>query len=277
VKSQPSSPTTINFGEHVYAPLDAIAGHSDALFSRLRLGNDEQFRAHDITFKIAALPLSHHGEVQFGARFSLVSSEFWVSTLIILPVSIIGSLAAPPVQRWITHRGETSHAKKRAKIQREYEQVIFYALRPEILVGRLAVAGIVLISMTFFMTIGGMLAPPIGMLLNVIFQAKHLQVAYPALAAGLAVSLPALSVAMATVLVINTFLYALRYIKLFHNVSFFESYADSVPIEFRDFDAEKLIRNAAFDRAFPGFEFAKQTLIEHFRTKSEGGDGKVSP
>lgn len=178
-----------------------------------------------------------------------MSSDVWIGAVISIPVSIGVALAVPHIQDWLNQRGKTSHLKKLDRMRDEYETVLDYALHTDHLLGRMLVTVITLLLLIIVGLVAGTTVPTLG---DAMFEALHIGlptlVNHRTLAIAISTSM---LLAFGTALIIQVIKMSSRYVKLFFNVRNFTSYVESIPIELRDKDREKLVAWASYLRAVP--------------------------
>lgn len=55
-----------------------------------------------------------------------MTTEFWIGTLVSIPLGIGTSLATPPIQRWIDSRSEAAALNSQRRMREVYQEAFFY-------------------------------------------------------------------------------------------------------------------------------------------------------
>lgn len=187
-----------------------------------------------------------------------MTADVWWSAGISIPISFAVALAVPNVQKRLAEWGQSSHAKKLNRVKSEYFQVLQYALKTDLMLGRLVVALIVLVDLALFLLLVQPLGLAMGDALSLLWPAPKL----PGGSARVILAVGSLSVLISlwVAALVATTRYTAKYSRIFFNVSNFVVYVESVPKEIRDIEMETVIICAARDRAYPGLESLKQQL-----------------
>ena len=180
--------------------------------------------------------------------------QFWpVSVILPIALGVVSNFATSYVKRRTIEWGKSSHQKKLDRARREYGEVMYYALHPDMLLGRmltlLTYVGILTLLFTTFVYLHverDQWALDMGP-----FNHLHLITSHLARIILLATPIVMMLAAIALLLTFS-FREAFLVVRLFSNVRYFTGYVESIPDEIRDRDREEFIMNARFDRSVPG-------------------------
>ncbi|MGD0940257.1 MAG: hypothetical protein ABR905_11145 [Terracidiphilus sp.] len=185
-----------------------------------------------------------------------MSNDLWIATVsfvVSVPVAVGGAYVAPYIQTWVDERGKASHAKKRSRIEDEYNGVLYYALHTDMLIGRLVITSIFMTLMVLTLLVCLLCGPLIGLSYISLFHSHASNVGSPVIL----VCTASIGITGATTFLFLFAGYAVRYMKLFSQVRHVEEYVKSIPGEIRDLKWEKIVLTARNDRAAPGLDFFK--------------------
>jgi hypothetical protein len=164
-----------------------------------------------------------------------MSSDLWLGVLFSIPIGIGTGLAVAPVQKWIDNRSVASRYTKLKRQKREYEEVLFFASRPELLSSHLIITTLVLgcaVGLAFLFSMGEKALPieltntAVVRLHSTFWKATWIFIVCSSVTA------------MGSVLtrVVN------RSIALYQHVAFFKQYAERIPPTIRNPEMEKHVR-----------------------------------
>ncbi len=181
-----------------------------------------------------------------------MSSDLWIGTLVSIPVSIVAALVVPPIQRWLDKRGEKSHAKRRERIRDEYNEVLHYALRTDLLLGRMLVTLIQLAETIFVFVLWVWVRPILDDVFG-LFPPRHLSVS-DHLRSIIIICFTVFLSTMLAFMTVGAVMFiksAVRWVNVFLNVKYVQTYIKSIPDDIRDKEIEKVVMYVARERALP--------------------------
>lgn len=188
-----------------------------------------------------------------------------VSTVI---VAIAILLKGPKILQWFERRGQTSHQKTRKRLKEEYDDVLYYALHTDMMIGKMINAAMFMLLYIFALVLLSLITP---IMFNVITIAPHLSIPQTASTFILVISCVCLVSALsATTVAVAKF--AFDSFNLYHHVKFLPIYAQSIPDDIRNQTMEKLVEALIVDKAAQlssgAIEKLTQELEELNKTKA---------
>ena len=137
----------------------------------------------------------------------------------------------PRIQNWIDERGSKSHEKKHSRIRGEYGEVLYYALRPEMMIGRMLVTTMSMIFFAILFIVTVTFAVFLGLSLRQLAHPGNPPIHRTAFFICLISAMLTCCITLLTLI----FRRAKTYFDLFFNVKHLESYFESLPTEVRRF------------------------------------------
>lgn len=185
-------------------------------------------------------------------------------------ISLVVGLQLPKLQQWLDNRGKTSREKELTRQKDEYEDVIYYALHTDLLVGKMVGVAIRIALYAMVFALITCVRPQLDDLYDVVAGQYH-----PALSPFGRVVVRVLVGLLITcgfgaysIMLVWTIRMVTDIHMLYLNVRYFKSFAESVPDAVRDKEREQFVMNARRDRAVPGF----YENIEFLRTLAKKSD-----
>lgn len=185
--------------------------------------------------------------------------------IISIPISIGVGLNLPRIQRWLDLRNQTSHEQTRKRQKEEYDDVLYYALHTDMMVGKMINAATFLLLYIFVLVLLSLISPIMWNVIPVV----------PTHAIPKATAITALSISFAALVsilsasTVAVFKLAVDSFNLYHHVRFLSIYAKSIPDDLRQHEMEKIIADSAWDRAIPGLYLARSNYDERSKTSPE--------
>ena len=176
-----------------------------------------------------------------------MSGEFWLGVAVSIPISIGCNLAVPSIQRWWQRRGDHSQKVGLDQKAKEYTEVLFYALHPELMIASFVIRGM---AVTLYAVALISLDVTRPFIQGVAFY-------MPAFDSPPYLLLSVIGVAVIVLTFPTVFFVTLVYkaASLYNHVRHFGGYIKSLPAEIRDTNMENAVnfvkRNKAFSIALP--------------------------
>jgi hypothetical protein len=90
-----------------------------------------------------------------------MGKEFWIGTLLSIPIGVGTGLAVAPIQRFFRNRGDAKAIEESQRTREEYRRVLFFIEHPEMftqyLVQVVIESAFIVLTMLLFFSIGGTL------------------------------------------------------------------------------------------------------------------------
>jgi hypothetical protein len=185
--------------------------------------------------------------------------------VISIPISIGVGLNLSRIQQWIDQRSQTSREKTRERLKDQYEDVLYYALHTDMMLGKMINAATFLLLYVFVLVLCSLLSP----IMRDVTQVVPLH-GIPRVNAItiLTVSFVAL-VFVISAMTVAVFKLAIDSYLLYHRVRFFTTYTKSIPDDIRQHKMETIIADSAWERAIPGLHLARSHYSEQSQTPPE--------
>jgi ABC-type Fe3+ transport system permease subunit len=177
-----------------------------------------------------------------------MSLDVWIGVFVSIPVSVGVGLALPYIQRWIKLRGKSTQQKKRARIDAEYREVLYYALHTDMMIGKLVISVITLLSLIIPMIVLKFAEPTLFDAVDALIPHKSTSIPYRTQSLIVAASF---ALAFVGTVFVTFFSNVRESVRLFFNVKYFKDYIKSIPDDMRNKAYETMVLNAMLDRAVP--------------------------
>src|SRR5258708_24606336 len=191
---------------------------------------------------------------------------FWASIFANILISVAVGLQLPKIQRWFDDRGKTSHEKKKSRQADEYNNVTYYALHTDMLVGRMVSVAIWVSLYALTFSSMNYVRPTVDTIVDFLAEPFHPTLSMPHVARVIIVIVISLlflgGLSGVTMIMMRQ---VISVHQLYLNVRYFKSFVESVPEELRDRDMEQHVLNAVRDRSVPGMNKNIEFMRELWR------------
>lgn len=192
-----------------------------------------------------------------------MSAEFWIGTLLSVPIGVGTGLAVPPIQRFFRSRGDAKAIEESQKARHEYLRVLFFLQHPEMLTQYLVEVGIEIA----FASLTTVLALSVGLVLGTtsglitapsLFRSSvvhHVLTGIGRHHLGAFVLIPLLILVEILFIFYVSFLLrvCLPAITTLRHVRYFKEYVIRVPATIRNLEAEKRLEEQIYMAAEKSF------------------------